>query len=356
MLRVYLSFLTLFYCCFGVMPAVAASFDCAKASNFTEHSICDNGELSALDNELARLYKETVQNTTDASVLKQEQRDWLTTRNRCTDVDCIKIAYQQRMQIVQSGQTQQESLVTSQPEAETQEASTQNTVPEPITEPTQSMSESQESQTSVKTEPQNNVAVSPSKSPDVQQNENSQGLSSLQKKMIALALLINICFSIYWHHEGKLTIYADYTDASFTSLSPLLSFVLYIILVFFEVPDKTALTASLVFFSIMLIFVVKATYDNNGISIYALMALLTKLCVVGIYYILMIMLLTNGTQRKQGESQAAYDARRARDARRNKAMMAALTTFFVALSAWVCRKDEFTPLDKYIALKASATP
>lgn len=354
MSRNHLSFFVFFYCIFSTGSVQAASFDCAKASDFIEHSICDDGELSVLDDELARLYKEAVQNTTDVNVLKQEQRDWLTTRNKCTDMDCIKTTYQQRMQILQGGQAQQESLASSQPEAETQEASTQNIAPEPITEPTQAMSESQ---TSVKTEPQNNLTVSPSKSSEVQQNQNSQGLSSLQKKMIALALLINICFSIYWHHEGKLTIYADYTDASFTSLSPLLSFVLYVTLVFFEVPDNTASAISLAFFSIMLIFVVKATYESNGISLYALMALLTKLCVVGLYYILMMMLLANGTQRRQGESQAAYEARRAREARKNKAMMAALTTFFIALSAWVCRKDEFTPLDKYLAFKAqAATP
>ena len=36
----------------------AASFNCAKASNKIEHAICNDKELSALDSEMGKLYKQ----------------------------------------------------------------------------------------------------------------------------------------------------------------------------------------------------------------------------------------------------------------------------------------------------------
>jgi uncharacterized protein len=42
-----------------VETAQAASFDCSKAQSKIENLICDNPEISKLDNELNTLYKAT---------------------------------------------------------------------------------------------------------------------------------------------------------------------------------------------------------------------------------------------------------------------------------------------------------
>lgn len=77
--------------------AGAASFDCAKASTKVEHIICDNPEISKLDEELAQSYKAALQNQADAKRTKQAQRQWVKERDDCADVGCVKRAYEARL-------------------------------------------------------------------------------------------------------------------------------------------------------------------------------------------------------------------------------------------------------------------
>lgn len=76
----------------------APSFDCAKASSTSEKLICSDAELAGLDARLADGYRRLLSITDDPSGLKQEQVGWLkTTRNPCSTVDCLKSAYQARI-------------------------------------------------------------------------------------------------------------------------------------------------------------------------------------------------------------------------------------------------------------------
>jgi uncharacterized protein len=59
-------------------PARAASFDCAKAATPTEHAICGNPALSALDTQLGLAYDKRL--ALDPS-FRQIQRGWLAARN-----------------------------------------------------------------------------------------------------------------------------------------------------------------------------------------------------------------------------------------------------------------------------------
>jgi uncharacterized protein len=77
--------------------AGAASFDCNKASTFAEHAICEDSRLSAMDDELARLYKTALATASDSAKLKAEQTTWLATRDRCKDSNCIMKAYTDRI-------------------------------------------------------------------------------------------------------------------------------------------------------------------------------------------------------------------------------------------------------------------
>jgi uncharacterized protein len=76
----------------------AASFDCKKAATPTEHAICDNPQLSHLDNQMAGLYYTLISNgsLTPAQVntVKSEQVNWLAKRNACgANYNCLISAY-----------------------------------------------------------------------------------------------------------------------------------------------------------------------------------------------------------------------------------------------------------------------
>lgn len=83
-----------------VAPAAAASFDCAKAVTIVEHLICDNPELSKLDDEMAAKYKAGL-NDSDPKrkdALRRAQKLWLTVRNTCVSADCVESAYKIRLE------------------------------------------------------------------------------------------------------------------------------------------------------------------------------------------------------------------------------------------------------------------
>lgn len=80
-----------------ILSAHAASFDCAKAGPKVEHLICDNPEISKLDEELNTAYKTALQDEKQADIIKQAQKRWLKYRNSCKHADCVKRAYEMRL-------------------------------------------------------------------------------------------------------------------------------------------------------------------------------------------------------------------------------------------------------------------
>jgi uncharacterized protein len=74
--------------------STSPSFDCSKATTPVEKLICTNPELSKLDVGLAEMYKEAV--SKDRSI-RDDQRAWNVEKNKCTDVDCLKSAYEDRI-------------------------------------------------------------------------------------------------------------------------------------------------------------------------------------------------------------------------------------------------------------------
>jgi|WetSurMetagenome_2_1015567.scaffolds.fasta_scaffold00965_8 uncharacterized protein YecT (DUF1311 family) len=81
------------------ITAQAASFDCAKAQSKVEHLICDNTEISKLDEELSSAYKIALQDEKQADFIKQAQKQWMKERNGCADVVCVKSAYEVRLSL-----------------------------------------------------------------------------------------------------------------------------------------------------------------------------------------------------------------------------------------------------------------
>ena len=96
--------LAVFVSCLVSMPAFSASFDCAKASSWVEKTICSNTQLSRLDEQMARHYKNSLTNASDGQNSTQSarntqlsyQRRWLKfQRDTCTTQECLIREYQE---------------------------------------------------------------------------------------------------------------------------------------------------------------------------------------------------------------------------------------------------------------------
>ncbi|MGV8933452.1 MAG: lysozyme inhibitor LprI family protein [Gallionellaceae bacterium] len=83
------------------MNAQGASFDCGKAQSKVEHLICDNAEISKLDEELAAAYKAALQVKGKSDEVKNIQLNWLKVRNRCLSKDCINQEYTRQINVLQ---------------------------------------------------------------------------------------------------------------------------------------------------------------------------------------------------------------------------------------------------------------
>lgn len=81
-----------------------ASFDCALAKSTTEHLICDDDELAALDRDLSGLLTQAKQEANDKAALNADTRTaWNWREKNCRDKACLlqwyserKIAYQSK--------------------------------------------------------------------------------------------------------------------------------------------------------------------------------------------------------------------------------------------------------------------
>lgn len=88
---------------FAAAEAAAAgpSFDCAKAGNWAEKTICKNDELAALDAWFGPLYGQVVPRLSgkELDALKARRKAWLKSRNDCkAEADgtaCLKTRYQE---------------------------------------------------------------------------------------------------------------------------------------------------------------------------------------------------------------------------------------------------------------------
>jgi uncharacterized protein len=85
----------------AVTPAIAASFDCARASRPDERAICAHPKLSDMDVEMATLYRVRLQMPMlmgSRGAAGDEQLAWLAKRRACGgDVGCLTSAYRSRI-------------------------------------------------------------------------------------------------------------------------------------------------------------------------------------------------------------------------------------------------------------------
>lgn len=85
------------------VSAATPSFDCRKAGNDVERTICRDAELAGLDRTLAELYRTVLARSlpSDQRALKRDQQAWLAGRNDCSGYSdqrgCIKAEYESRI-------------------------------------------------------------------------------------------------------------------------------------------------------------------------------------------------------------------------------------------------------------------
>jgi uncharacterized protein len=91
----------IFGCLALTASSLAASFDCSKAVTTVEHLICDNPEISKLDDELNAQYKLALQDHTRAEATKFSQKQWLHERNLCLTTVCLRANYIDRIEHLQ---------------------------------------------------------------------------------------------------------------------------------------------------------------------------------------------------------------------------------------------------------------
>lgn len=79
--------------------AFSASFDCAKASTLIEKAICSDPTLGKLDEALANNYNGMLSADLGrpAKSIRNEQREWISKRNKCMTRDCLVSAYRERI-------------------------------------------------------------------------------------------------------------------------------------------------------------------------------------------------------------------------------------------------------------------
>lgn len=95
-MKLPLLFITLAACS---TSANAVSFDCKKATTFSEKAVCSDTLLSKLDDVLAENYKGMLNSdfgNTQKS-LKAAQVKWIKSLNQCKDNQCLIDAYRKRV-------------------------------------------------------------------------------------------------------------------------------------------------------------------------------------------------------------------------------------------------------------------
>ncbi|WP_374354427.1 DUF4431 domain-containing protein [Chitinimonas sp.] len=78
------------------VSGIAASFDCQKARSPAEKLICQDSELSRLDEELSGLYQLVKRQVGDSKAFQQQTRASWKQREQCTDKACLQDWYRRQ--------------------------------------------------------------------------------------------------------------------------------------------------------------------------------------------------------------------------------------------------------------------
>lgn len=80
-----------------ITSAHSTGFDCEKAKSKIEKLICSDDDLPTLDDDLNSSYKMATKDKSQANAIRLAQKKWIKERDNCADVDCVKVAYENRI-------------------------------------------------------------------------------------------------------------------------------------------------------------------------------------------------------------------------------------------------------------------
>lgn len=92
----------LIFLTFIAKVAFSASFDCGLAKSNIEKMICQNDNISKLDEILADNYRNLLKIYSNSNAIKEWQKKWLRTRNACKDATCVEKSYSERISALKS--------------------------------------------------------------------------------------------------------------------------------------------------------------------------------------------------------------------------------------------------------------
>lgn len=298
-----------------------------------EQYIEASSNFKTAEKDINSTYKELISaltNEAEKNVLREEQREWIKTRDTKAFSEGQK-----------GSQIYIDALVTLTIQRKTElESMLQNLAQKPAA-------------TDVAPLPQ------PAEKQNIRQQAESPAQSSQQAsnagknetaKYIIISLLLISAISVFLHFSGKLVLYKDYTDAAVTIGSVVGSLVL--LLVCRNILDLSATvsqTITLLFFSAIFIFVFRMTYVTNNNVVFALLSLLTKYTTTCLYAILMLGLMFSGSSKRKGESSLVYELRRQEEEAQNKRWMALITAIFIWFVHATTKIREWSPVGNYVS-------
>lgn len=350
--------------------SMAASFDCAQASNFAEKEICRDGYLSGLDNNLSWYYKTALTITDQPDVLRQSQRDWLVIRDQCTTQKCLDQAIITRIKTLDSFtkseknkafevQQQQSAAIRQTKEAEqTRQADEARSVRADEEQARQQQLEVVRQQQALFVQPKAQPTVSTSSTYQASVNKTAQQsaqedtfwqqIGSVAWKCALLIAILSSCWAVKLHRQKEATIYNDYTDAAITNLLPVTGLLIGLICGWLGMPHQVYQITVVTGVLLAVFYAIYASVKTNRGGLNIVLTIIAKLTFISVFYIVMGFLIISffGGARRKGESLTQAEARQRREARQTRVQIVAASAGYSFFTAWLCRRAEFTSLSE----------
>jgi uncharacterized protein len=349
--------------------ALAASFDCSKASNYAEKEICRDGYLSSLDSMLSSEYRRAQEASQNESALRDSQRLWIVERNQCTNQKCLdasisdriyalKIyAQTEREQIRAAEFQQQQAELIAAEEVRQQEANSQSqqrAQQQAEAAARQAASVAQPApQASMQYQvPSTNYISQPTTQPVEVHSKTlwDRFIDGPAWKYTLVVLFSMLGIAMALHRQEVLTVYIDYTDAVVTNALPLAGLVAYGLLSWLEIPSPVP---KIVFISAVILaglFAAYTAFIANDAGWKMLLSFVAKVTMVSVFYLLMAILFGSMLSTKyKDETRAQAEARNRRAHRAATVQIALLASGYTFLTHWLCRNGEFSSLSDCFA-------
>lgn len=323
----------------SIPTAEATSFDCAKAQNFAEMTICSSPALQRADEDVNSAYVKAVDRVPEKvkADVRQSQRTWLKRRNACSTESCVSATMTEQLRGLSNWGVEPLAATmaktTKRPAVATSDVRPipKNTVP--ITPEVLDINHG----TTVVSTPDSQEPTAPiAVLSDQGAVLSTQDIRPFKIALVAVVGLLLVC--IWLHSRGSMVIYSDYTDALWTSLTPVLAIGTFFLARWLEFSEAVAGWSALTVLTLMSLQILIQTFRSNGFSPYFILALYAKIALFTLFFFLVALLLLGGNTKA--------------DRRRRRGWAIAAGALFTFFTAWMCRNRRFSHIDDYLAGRA----